>query len=394
MHPDAEPGTPHAVATRLAHFGEDVKVAGAVVHPIFQNSLFVFDRTQDLLNALEVDPFGPPHHYSRISNPTVDLLERKLADLEGTEAAKVVGCGMAAITAAIMSCLSSGGHVVCPDTAYGPVRNLLNTYLDRFDISVTYVSGRDTDEIIAATRSNTQLIYLESPSSALFRMQDIPAITAFAKSRGIRTVIDNTYASPLLMNPHALGVDLVCHSATKYIGGHSDVTAGVICGTEQDIRRIGLRDTNFMGNILHPFPAWLLMRGLRTLGVRLPVHTHNAQVLAEFLEAQPDVDVVHHLGLASYPQRDLVTKLMRGTGGLFSFEPKNQTKDAVLAFCDGLKLFQRGISWGGFESLVVPIRVTPADYPEPKWVIRLFCGLEDAEDLRRDVEQALPALAA
>jgi cystathionine beta-lyase len=390
MHADPELD----VATLIAHFAESPKNNGAVVHPIFQNSLFTFDSAQELIHALEQNPLGPPHHYSRLSNPTLDIIEKKLAVMEGAESCKVVGCGMAAITSAVTHFLKSGAHVIVPDTAYGPVRKLLSSFYARFGVTVTYVSGTCTEEIIDAARPETTLIYLESPTSAIFRMQDIKAVTDFARSRSIATVIDNTYATPLLLNPIALGVDVVCHSCTKYIGGHSDVTAGAIIGSKELVTQIACGEVNMFGNVLHPFSAWLLLRGLRTLPLRLKQHEAAANEIARWLQTRAEVDRVHHIALDSYPQKDLYRLMFKGSGGLFSFEPKFQSREQVFAFCDALQMFQRGISWGGFESLVVPLQVSPSDYIAPRWVIRLFCGLESVEDMRRDLERAFAAASS
>lgn len=380
------------LGTRLAHLGEEDRPNGAVIPPIFQNSLFTFDTTAELMDAMMREPNGPNHHYSRLSNPTLDVAERKIADLEGAEACKVVGCGMAAISNAILSTVKGGGHIVIPDTAYYPARVFVDKYLGQFGITHTLVSGTCTEEVFDAIRPETSLIYLESPSSALFRMQDIPAITKVAREKGIATAIDNTYAAALHLRPIELGVDLVCHSATKYMGGHSDITAGAICASKERIDRMVRNEIMFLGNVLHPFSAWLLTRGLRTLELRLKRHEATANEVAAWLEDQPEVAQVHHVSLPSYPQRDLYQKMFKGAGGLFSFEPKEQSKEKVFAFCDALNLFQRGISWGGHEALVVPILAHPADYPEARYVVRLYCGLEEPKDLIGDIRQALEAL--
>ncbi len=377
------------LGTLLQHYGEEEKVLGAVVAPIFQNSLFLFDEVEDLTEAIVKHPAGPPYHYSRIGNPTVEIAEKKIAMLEGTEACKVTGCGMGAISNAVMSCLKAGSHVVTLDTVYGPVKHLLSVYMARFGVEVTYVTGLCTDEFISAIRPETSLIYLESPSSILFRIQDVAAIAKVARERGITTVIDNTYNTPLHFQPHALGIDLVCHSATKYLGGHSDVTAGAICGTREMMDKITRNEINFLGNILAPFPAWLLTRGIRTLALRLKQHEQTANTVAAWLEAHPAVARVHHLGLPSYPQRELYKKMFTGSGGLFSFEPKVQDEAKLREVCNRLRIFGRGISWGGFESLVVLLKTAPIDYDKPKFVIRLFTGLEDPQDLIADLEQAL-----
>jgi cystathionine beta-lyase len=375
--------------TRLAHFGEEAKYDGAVVPPLFANSLFVFDKTEDLQRSLTETHAGAPYVYSRVSNPTLDLAERKIADLEGTEAAKMVGCGMAAITDAVFSCVQAGSHVVLPDTAYGPARELVTKYLARFGVTHTLVDGSDAQEVVDAFRPETTLCYLESPTSAVFQVQDVAAITKVARERGITTAIDNTYATPLCFRPIEHGVDLVCHSATKYFSGHSDTTGGVVCGTREHIDRITRNEVSLLGNASSPFAAWLITRGLRTLKLRLDRHRESANRIAAWMETRPEVARVHHVSLDSHPQKDLYARQFSGSTGLFSFEPANQDLQAVRTFCDALRLFGRGISWGGFESLVVPIRVSGKSFPEPRWVVRLFIGLEDPEDLRADIEQAL-----
>lgn len=379
--------------TMLAHLGEEESPRGAVVPPIYQNSLFVFPTMEELLDAMSNRPGGPDHHYSRISNPSMEVVERKLAHLEGADDAKVFGCGMAAISAAIMSTVRSGAHVVTVDTAYGPVRSFLDQYLGRFGVTHTLVTGNSTEELLDAIRPETTTVYLESPSSMLFRMQDLEPITKVCRERGVTTIIDNTYNTPLHLQPHAWGVDLVCHSATKYLGGHSDITGGVVTGSAERMRKMHRNEVSYFGAALHPFPSWLMNRGIRTLALRVKRHEQTANAVASWLEAQPFVERVHHVGLESHPQRDLVHKYLKGTGGLFSFQPKVQDKHRVFAFCNALNLFQKGISWGGHESLVVALPVQPADYPAAKWTIRLYTGLEEPEDLIADLAAATPNLA-
>jgi cystathionine beta-lyase len=377
----------------IAHYGEDEKIYGAVVPPLFQNSTFVFDQIDELLHAIGNPACTPPHHYSRLSNPTSDLAAQKIAALEGAEAAKVVGSGMGAIALAILSTVRQGSHVVCIDTAYKPVRNMLNDLLGRFGVTYTLVDGRCPEEVIEACRPETSLIYLESPSSLLFRMQDIDPITKFARERGIATILDNTYATPLYFQPLKHGIDLVCHSATKYLGGHSDITAGVICGSRERIDGIIKCEMDTFGSHLSPFAAWLLTRGLRTLKVRLKQHEETANTVAAWIEDRPEVGTVYHLGLPSFPQRELVKRYFKGTTGLFAFEPKVQDPEKIKAFCDALKLFGSGVSWGGFESLVIALPVSALGLDGTRWIVRLFCGLEEPEDLLRDLEQAMVHLA-
>ena len=382
----------YGVNTVLAHWGEESNPRGAVVPPIYQNSLFVFPEMEQLMDAMINHPGGPNHHYSRLSNPTMEVVESKLAKLEGTDAAKVVGCGMAAISAALMSTLEQGSHVVTVDTAYFPVKVFLGKYISRFGVGHTLVSGTSTEELLDAICPETSCVYLESPSSILFRMQDIEKITQHCRAKGITTIIDNTYSTPIHMQPHAWGVDIICHSATKYLGGHSDITAGVIAANQKIIDRITVNEIGLFGAALHPFSSWLLNRGMRTLTLRLKRHEATANTIAKWLEAQPQVERVHHVGLESHPQRDLVQKYLKGTGGLFSFEPKTQDKAKIYAFCDRLQLFQKGISWGGHESLCVALHTQPADYAEARYAVRLYTGLEEPEDLISDLQAALPLL--
>jgi len=379
--------------THLAHLGEDEKIKGAVVPPIFQNSLFLFDQTEDLLDCIGRMNKGLPYHYSRICNPTVELAQKKIAQLEGTDDCLLTGSGMAAITVAVMSCVKAGAHVIAVETAYKPLRTFLSDVLPRFGVTHTLVDGRCPEEVLDAIRPETTLIYLETPSSAMFRLQDLETISKVAREKGITTMIDSTYASGVLMNPHRLGVDIVVHSATKYMGGHSDLTAGAICASQERIDHMLLDGIQHFGSTLHPFSAFLLTRGLRTLTLRMKRHQETANTIAAWLEDRPEVEVVHHLGLPSFAQRDLFRRQFNGAGGLFSFEPKSQDREKVVAFCDALKLFGRGVSWGGFESLVIPLAVAPSDYAEPRWCIRLYCGIEEPQDLLRDLEAAIPLLA-
>lgn len=376
------------VETVITHRGEEVKTKHAVVPPIFQVSTFVFEEYDQLMHQMLEDPVGPPSHYSRISNPTLDVVEQKLAAMEKTEACKLIQTGMGASFMAIMACVQQGSHVVALDTCYGPVKNLLQHYLPKFGVSATFVQGTTVEEWIDAIRPETTLLYLESPSSIIFWLQDIERITAEAKRRGITTAIDNTYCTPLNSNPATMGVDIILHSATKYLGGHSDLTAGVICSSNEFMQRLARNELNLFGSILAPFPAWLLMRGMRTLAVRMRHFERTGNDIAAFLERHPSVDVVHHVGLPSFPQRDLFLKQMRASSSLLSFEPKVQDKEKITAFVEALNLFQIGVSWGGHESLVVALQGQPMGYPEPRFCVRLYCGLEDTQDLIADIRQA------
>lgn len=379
--------------TLLAHYGEDKKDQGAVVPPIYQTSLFVFDTIEEFTSSLMGNPQGPPYHYSRIGNPSVDLAEKKIAHLEGTDACKLFGSGQGAITAAIMSCVQTGSHVVAVDTCYGPTRTLLTDYLSKFGVKTTFVTGIDSQEILDAIQPETTAVYLESPSSLLFRLQDIETVTKHCRAKGIATLIDNTYCTPLFSSPAMLGVDIVLHSATKYLAGHSDLTAGAVCTTQERIDLLSRLEVNLLGSLLAPFPAWLLTRGMRSLGVRMLRHQQTGNIVAEWVEQQPEVAQVLHVGLPSFPQRNLFEKQMRGSASLFSFFPKVQDKERIVAFVEALELFQIGVSWGGYESLAVPIEVKPDNWPQSQMIVRLFCGLEEPEDLIGDLKRAMRILS-
>lgn len=380
------------IGTSIAHLGEEELIRGAVAPPLFQTSTFLFDTIDDLWNAILEAPDGPNHHYSRISNPTTELAEAKIAHLEGTESCILFGTGMGAISAAILSCVESGSHVITVDTCYGPSREFIANYLVKFGVSHTFADGRNLEEILDAVRPETTLIYLEAPSSLAFRMQDIEAVCKFAKGRGITTMMDNTYNTPIHCQPAKLGVDMVVHSGTKYLGGHSDLTAGVLCCSRERALKLIRNEVAFLGAKISTLPAWLLVRGLRTLPLRMQRANSTGNLVASWIQAQPEIDVVHHLGLPTYPQREMVERYLSGTASLFSFEPKVQDKEQVHAFCNALKLFGRGISWGGHESLVVCMPLPLTSEAEPRWVIRLYCGLEEPEDLIADLKSAMPLL--
>ncbi len=362
---------------------------GAVSPPIFQTSNFCFRDFDELQAALEAEE---KHFiYSRGNNPTVNLVEQKIAALEKAERAKLLSSGVSAISAAIMAFVSSGDHIVCVEDCYGWTRNLLTTYLKRFGVEHTFVEGSRPEEIEAAIRPTTRLIYLESPTSLTFKLQDIRAVAAVARSRGIRTAIDNTWSTPIFMNPIELGIDLVVHSVSKYMGGHSDVVAGVVAGNATDIERIFTTEFLQLGTVPDPMMAWLVLRGLRTLGVRMPVHFANGLHVAGHLEKHPAVESVLHPFLPSHPQHGLARRQGRGGGSLFSFRLKTRRVADVKLFVNSLKMFKRAVSWGGYESLVFP---NAAQYrenaPDDKVsLVRLHVGLEDKDSLVADLDQAL-----
>ncbi len=377
-------------STIIQHLGEDEKYFGSVVPPIVHNSLFTFEDADTWEAAMGTTGKEPPFVYSRNGNPTVEIAEKKIAALEGSEDAKLVQGGAAALSVVMMDALQRGSHAVVVETAYGTSRWVAQNLFAQFGAEVTIVDGRDPQEVIDALRPNTSLVVLESPSSCIFYLQDIEAITSVTRERGITTVFDNTFSTPLYQSPLKMGIDVVVHSCSKYLGGHSDVIAGVICTDSIRIRRYHDIVSN-IGSVLSPFPAWLLIRGMRTIEVRLKRHEQTALGIAKWLETLPMVEEVRHPALPSFDQHALFKKQMRGTGGLFTFIAATKDYEQIKKFISALQIYQRGVSWGGFESLALPMRFNLMGYKEERMGVRLFCGLEDPEDLKGDIEQAMRA---
>lgn len=375
------------------HLGDDyARFSGAIVPPIFQNSLFVVPN--------EGNGVGEhPYKYTRVTNPTIEIAEKKVAALEEGDAARCFSSGMAAISSAIMHFVKKDCHVICIETVYGPTRNFLATYLhDKFGVEVTFVGGDDLDEIKAAIQANTSLIYLESPSSCIFKVQDLEAIAQLAKEKGIGTVVDNSYATPLYQNPLKYGIDIVVHTASKYLGGHSDIVGGVLVANQEVADSILSNERELLGGNMDPHQAWLMIRGLRTLPVRLKQHTENAMKVAQFLENHPHVEKVFYPGLASHPQKELIDKQMIASSGLMSFVPKGTAEDAHKVIAN-LRLFPNGCSWGGFESLAVGLTIGKTEEESrktglPANLIRIHVGLENIDSLLEDLDQALSHIQA
>lgn len=364
------------------HFGEDPeRYFGAVVPPIFQNSLFAAPSVDARSRRSE------RYTYTRESNPTTDMVNRKLAAMEGAHEARCFASGMAAISAAVMSQVKAGDHVVCVKHVYYPARTLLQDYLARFGVEVTFVQGSCVTDFEQAIRPNTRVFYLESPTSINLWLQPLEEVCALATAHGITTIIDNTWATPLFQRPFEMGVDIVVHSASKYLGGHSDVIAGVVCTSRQHIEAIH-REMTLIGGILDPFAAWLILRGLRTLPTRLVQHQQNALQVAQWLFEHPAVHNVLYPGLPSHPQYELACRQMSGFSGLMSFTLKRNTREAAVGVVDALRSFHIGVSWGGYESLALPMLIEDYD-GEQRWGLRVHIGLERVDTLIADLEQAL-----
>lgn len=373
--------------TILQHLGEESKTKGAVVPPLFQNSTFVFD-TWDEFTAASTHQVGGPYHYSRMTNPTCEIAETKIAALEGTERCKLFVSGMSAITTAILASVRAGSHVVCVDACYGPTKQFVSDYLSKFGVTTTFVVGEDPQEIFDACRPETTLIYLESPTSIVFRMQDLEAIGKFAKERGIATAIDNTYSSPLYQNPAKFGIDYVLHTGSKYLGGHSDLIAGALCCSEEKINEIMVHELPVLGHALPPFPAWLIARSLRTIHLKLRAVCESTAHVANWLSGRPEVDKVFYAGADDHPQKALRDKQMSGFPGLVTFRPRRQDETWLRKMTESTRLFRLGVSWGGHESLIVPLEFQALDWSSKSWLVRLYCGLENPLDLTDDLSQA------
>jgi cystathionine beta-lyase/cystathionine gamma-synthase len=310
------------------------------------------------------------------------------------------GSGAAAISAAVIASLKGGDHAICVARPYSWTRAVLRDLLSRFGVATSFIDGTDIANFEASLTDATRLIVLESPNSMTFEQQDLAAVAALARARGIRTLCDNSYASPLNQSPIALGIDLVAHSATKYLNGHSDVVAGALCGSREILRDIFRGPYMTLGAILAPNDAWLMIRGLRTLPVRMQrIAATSAEVL-KFLTAHPKVRKVYSPRASDNPQLGLTEKQLRGASGLMTIEVDASDVAAVERFCDGLDRFLMTVSWGGYESLAFPVAaVYPASAPlQPPGggaalnFVRLSIGLEEPEVLIRDLDQALARL--
>jgi cystathionine beta-lyase/cystathionine gamma-synthase len=367
----------------------DYDGAAPVSTPLVQTSLFSFPTFDALLAGLASE--HTHHVYTRGQNPTVEAVERKLAALERGEACKCFGSGMAAISGVLLGLLRSGDHVVFVNHTYGPTLQLADR-MQRFGIEHTVLLDGEYDAIEAALRPETRLIWLESPGTMLFRVLDVPRITALARSRVILTCIDNSWATPLFQKPIGMGVDIVVHTCSKYLNGHSDVMAGAVITTAERMREIFYGAFLLNGGILSPHDAWLLLRGLRTLPARLRQHEADGLKVAEFLRAHEAVRRVFHP--AFQDDRERVDGQLTGFTGVFSFELARADFSSVARFIDGLRRFRIGVSWGGVESLVIsPNRGDNLDGLDaqgiPPGLVRLSVGLEGADTLVADLDAAL-----
>jgi len=378
----------------LNHLGEEREdYFNAVAPPVMQTSNFAFRTVDEMRRGLR-EEFSYPA-YTRGVNPTVEMLREKMAALEGAEDALVFASGSGAIASAVMSNVNQGDHIVSVRNPYSWTNTLFTKLLPGFGVEASFVDGNDSENFERAIRPDTRILYLESPNSFTFELQDLRAVSAIAKKHGILTMIDNSYSSPLYQQPLKLGIDLSIHSATKYIGGHSDTIAGIVCGSREMMRRIFDSGYMTLGGVAAPFNAWLLLRGLRTLELRLERSSESAVKIIRFLEKEPAVEKIYYPLYEGNPQYELARSQMEKAGGLFTIALRANSVAEVERFCNSLKRFLLAVSWGGHESLVMPrcLGMAPDSKEAGYNLVRFYVGLEDPQTLIDDIRQALQTLA-
>ncbi|OOE13712.1 bifunctional cystathionine gamma-lyase/homocysteine desulfhydrase [Fictibacillus arsenicus] len=372
--------------TQLIHGGiPSDKNTGAVVYPIYQVSTYKQDDV-GVHKGFE---------YSRTGNPTRHALEELIKDLEGGKRGFAFGSGMAAITA-VMMLFDSGDHVILTDDVYGGTYRVMSKVLNRLGIESTFVDTTDINQIEAALKPNTKALYVETPTNPLLKVTDIEAAAKWARSKNLLFMVDNTFNTPYWQNPIELGADIVLHSATKYIGGHSDVVAGLVVVNDDKLGEDLHFVQNSTGGVLGPQDSWLLIRGIKTLGLRMEAHESNTKKIVEFLKGHPSVEKIYYPGLEDHPQHDIAKKQSGGFGGMVSFDVGSEKNaDALLK---KVKYFTLAESLGAVESLIsVPARMTHASIPADRraelgitdGLVRISVGIEDAEDLIEDLKNAL-----
>ena len=369
----------------------------AVAPPIMQTSNFVFKTVAEMRSAF-ADEYST-YLYSRGRNPTVDILRKKLAALDGAEDCLVFNNGAAATFAAVLANVKSGDHIVSVAKPYTWTQKLFNDILPRFNVTTTYIDGTAIENFERAILPNTTLIYLESPNSWDYKLQDLKAVAELAKAENIITVIDNSYCTPLYQKPIEYGIDLAMQTATKYIGGHSDTLGGVLSGKKEMIEKIFNSEYMNIGSGIQPFNAWLLLRGLRTLPARLDRITASTKKVVAYLKQHPKVETVIFPFDENFPQHELAKQQMSGACGLFTFIIKAENINIIEKFCEDLQHFFMAVSWGGHESLIIPkcSGIQPADFNvanKEHRMLRLYVGLEDADYLIKDLEQAFEKMSA
>ncbi len=361
---------------------------GEVVPPVFMNTLFAYDSFE-AFSTMQHERNG--YYYTRIDNPTLRVLENHIARLENGEAAKVFASGMAAVSVAVLHLLKQDDHIICQYPIYGGTYGLLRSYLPKFGITADFVDFNDLDAVRAAIKPNTKLLMCESISTFFMDVFDVPEIIKVAKANGLYTIMDNTCATPINFRPLEWGIDVVVHSASKYLSGHSDVVAGAVVASHELIAGMVDLELSLLGAALGPFEAWLIMRGLRTFPMRIREQGRSALVIARELERFRGVKKVHFPLLPGHAQHEMAKKQLAGPSGLLSFEMEGGA-EVISRIVNRLKLFRIGVSWGGFESLIYSPCMSPkSDIPlgdQLQSLVRISVGLEQTDDLLADLRQA------
>ncbi len=381
--------------TRLIHAADKENPTTAVSSPIYQTSTYEFDDPHAIAAMMTAD--NPPQFYGRFASPNTAQVEATITALEGGEAAVATASGMAAISLVLLTFLNSGDHIVAQQSLYPTTTNLITRKLPRLGIEHTLVEQSDLDAFAAAIKPNTRIIYVESPTNPIMKLTDLSAVADLAGSRGILTIADNTFATPFNQKPLALGIDIVIHSATKYLAGHSDVIAGTVIANKDLIQQIW-REHVLLGALLHPQEAWLLERGMKTFNLRMAQNNINALAVAQYLEEHPAVREVYYPGLPSHPQHELAKRQMApGYGGMVCFDLRGGA-EAGYALLQRIKMIKLAVSLGGLHSLMThPASTISAVRSETEiaasgvqpGLVRFSVGLEDVQDIIADLDQAL-----
>lgn len=383
-------------ATRAIHGGHKKDCYGALASPIYQTSTFVFDSAEQGGRRFTGEE---GYIYTRLGNPTNTELEEKIAMLEGTEASTSTGSGMGAISSAFWTALKAGDHVVSSNILYGCTFALLSHGLTRFGVEVTFVDTTDPENVRKAMKSNTRVVYLETPANPTLAITDLQAVADIAhENKNCLVIVDNTFCTPFIQRPAEFGADVIVHSATKFLNGHGDVIAGFVAGRQefiQQVRFFGVKDMT--GSVLSPLNAFLITRGLKTLEIRMQKHCSNAEIVAEFLENHPAVKRVYYPGLKSFPQSELAKKQMSLSGAIIAFEIRSGLEEGIQVM-NHVKLASLAVSLGDAETLIQhPASMTHSPYTKEErersgisdGLIRLAVGLESVDDIIRDLDQAL-----
>jgi methionine-gamma-lyase len=382
-------------ATVAIHGGHQREAFGALVTPLYQSATFAFETAEQGGARFAGDE--PGYIYTRLGNPTTAELERKMALLEGADDAAATASGMAAVSAALLTHLEQGDHLIASKAVYGCTYALITTQLSRYGISTSLVDFSDMQAVEAAIKPNTRVLFCETPVNPHLQVFDLEAMAKVAKKHGLISIVDNTFMTPLLQKPLAMGIDMVIHSATKYLNGHGDVIAGIVCGKNEHMHKLRYEILKDFGGVMSPHDAWLILRGLKTLDVRLARHCDNAEILANYLVEHKAFSQVFYPGLSTHQGHAFIGKQMKRAGGVIAFELKGDKQDAI-NFVNRLKLFTIAVSLGDAESLIQhPASMTHSPYTlEARMeagitdnLLRISVGLEDVQDLIADIEQAL-----